>query len=150
MFYRLYYSDLVAEYGSMYKPSGDGQVGVLGLDAEFYESSLLYATIPTTYFGLDSKQYHQLLVQPNVPTQLEYMAIENLMFENVRYDLYVKDTCVILSGVRGEADGKTVKITLRDDGGKLYVNNQETNGFSRADGYITIELPLEQCVVEIK
>lgn len=149
-FYRTYYSGLISEYGSMYKLSGAGTVGALGLDVEFYESSLLYATIPTNYFGLDSKKYHQLTVQPNVPSQLQYMAIENLMFENVRYDLYVTDTRAVMSGVRGDATGKTVKFVFRDSGKKVFVNNQETNDFVKADGYIIVELPLGQCVVELQ
>lgn len=149
-FYRAYYAELQAEYGSIYKPSGGGTVGAIGLDEEFYESSLLYATIPTTYFGLDSTKYHQLSVTPNVPTALDYMAMENLMFENVRYDLYVTDTGAVVSGIRGDATGKTVKFTFKDNGGKVYVNGSETSDFVRAGGYITVELPLGQCFVEIK
>ena len=72
------------------------------------------------------------------------------MFENVRYDLYASDTRVIISGIRGEAEGKTVKITLSDNGGTLYVNNTEAKNVSREGNYVTVELPLGKCVVEMK
>lgn len=148
-FYRYYYADMVAEYGDVYSMAGGGTIGPVGLDYEFYEAALLYATIPYTYFGLDAK-FNCLEISPDLPSGLKYMAMENLMFNNVRYDLFVTNSSAVISGVRGQTDSK-VRLTFNiKEGQKVYVNYQETTNYTANNGTITLELPLGQCVVEIK
>ena len=128
--------------------AGGGTIGPVGVDEEFYEAALLYATVPYTYFGLDAA-FDTLKIAPNLPKEVKYLAMENLMFNDVRYDLYVTNSYAVISGVRGNTDGK-VQLTFKAEAGKkAYVNYQETECVAK-DGYITVELPLAQCVVEIK
>lgn len=147
-FYRQYYADMMAEGGNVYKMTGGGNIGPIGLDEEFYESALLYATVPYIYLGLDGA-FDTLNIAPELPNGLEYLAMENLMFNDVRYDLYITNSYAVISGVRGTTDSK-VRLTFKaETGKKAWVNYQETEYVAK-DGYITLELPLAQCVVEIK
>ena len=148
-FYRMYYADMSALHGNVYRMTGGGQIGPVGIDYEFYEAALLYATVPYTYFGLDAS-LGVLKIAPDLPKALSYMAMENLMFENVRYDLYITPSRVVISGVRGQTDGK-VQITFKANADKkVYVNYAEVKDFTAKDGYITVEVPMAQCVVDIK
>ena len=150
-FYNIYYSNLQAEEGRKWRLAGNGRVGAVGLDAEFYESALLYATIPSLYFGLDSLKYNELTVIPDLPSSLEYMAMQNLRFYGAEYDLYVSDNKVVISGVDGGDGTQKVNVTLKaQDGKKVYVNGKERTDFVTKDGKITIQVNLEHCVVEIK
>lgn len=151
-FYNMYYSNLLAEGGgAKWRLSGNGQVGAVGLDAEFYESALLYATIPSLYFGLDSVKYNELTVVPDLPSSLEYMAMQNLRFYGAEYDLYVSENKVVISGVDGGDGTQKVNVTLKaQEGKKVYVNGKERTDFVTNDGKITIQVNLGHCVVEIK
>lgn len=151
-FYSNYYDLLFADTDDKrYSLSGGGKVAAIGLDAEFYESAMLYATIPDMYFGLDSTKWKQLTVAPDVPSQLKYMAMSNLMFHDIKYNLYVENDRVVLSGVRGEVDGQTLKVELKGTkNSTVYVNNKKYTGFTYDGGKITLEIPFGQCVVEVK
>ena len=150
-FYRQYYSELLVEYGNAYKMTGGGQIGPIGLDEEFYEAALLYAAVPHTYFGLDGLGGGVLQIAPDLPSALEWFAMENLMFHNVRYDLYVTDSSAVISGVRGNTDGLTVRLKFKaDTDKKVFVNYKETAEFTRENGYVVVEVPLGQTFVEIQ
>lgn len=147
-FYRVYYGDMQAEDGNVYKMQGGGTAGPIGLDYEFYESALLYASIPYTFFGLDA-DYDTLKIAPSLPDAISYFAMENLMFGNVRYDLCITDSAAVISGVRGASDKKVCLTFKAKAGQKAYVNYRETE-YAEKDGFVTVEVPLAQCVVEIK
>lgn len=148
-FYRQYYAEMLALYGNAYRMTGGGGTGPVGLDEEFYEAALLYAAVPYIYFGLDSTEFGTLLVQPDLPEALSYLAMENLMYHNVRYDLYISDGLTVISGVRGSAD-VTVRLTLdAPAGGEVYVNGQKANA-QQQGGKLVVEVPLENCTVEVR
>ena len=150
-FYRQYYSEMLVEYGNVYKMTGGGQIGPIGLDEEFYEAALLYAAVPHTYFGLDGVEAGVLQIAPDLPDALEWFAMENLMFHDVRYDLHVTNSSAVISGVRGKTDGLTVRLKFKASGNeKVYINYAETTDYTKENGYIVVEVPLEQCFVEIK
>ncbi len=147
-FYRAYYADKMVEGGNVYKMQGGGTAGPIGLDAEFYESALLYATVPYAYLGLDAS-FGGLHIAPDLPADLDWLAMENLMFRNVRYDVYVSHDRTVISGVRGKTDA-SVQIRMRaKEGQKAYVNYKPVDA-AVTDGYITVTVPLAQCTVDIR
>ena len=150
-FYNVYYGEMMAEGGRKWKLSGNGSVGAVGLDYEFYESALLYATVPSLYFGLDSVKYNQLTVAPDLPADLSYMAMTNLRFSGAKYDLYVRDNKVVISGVRGGDGTAKANVTLKDkSNAKVYVNGKETTDFKRENGKINVVVDFGNCVIEVK
>ncbi len=153
-FYREYYTNLYIDSGDeQYKMAGGGSADSIGLDYEFYEAAIMFAVVPTAYFGLESTKYGQLSVTPNLPSSLEYMAMENLMFNNVRYDLFITNSSAVISGLRGgDSTDKTVKFSFRYEGSAptVTVNNKTTTNFTFANGVVTVEVPLAQMNVEVK
>lgn len=148
-FYRAYYIRKQIEGdGEYFTMAGGGTLGAIGLDFEFYESSMLYATIPTMYFGLDSTAYKELTIEPNIPSSLSYMLMENLRFYDIVYDLYVSNNKVIISGFKGDT-GLKAKITLKTDGKSVFVNNQKVDG-TELNGKTTVTIDFTHSVIEVK
>ena len=94
---------------------------MLGLDYEFIEATLLYTTIPETFFGLGSTEYNTLNITPALPSSLTYWKMENLAFANLTYDLTVGDDWVQINSVQGDATGKKVCVTLNAPEGSFEV-----------------------------
>lgn len=139
------------ENAPKYSMAGGGVVGSVGLGYEFYEASLVYASVPRMYFGLDSTSYRELTVCPNLPKELEYLTVANLMFYGVTYDLKVSDHTVHLFNVRGSGAEETVRVTFKAEEGKeVYLNNVKVDDAVTENGYITVIVPFEACVVEMK
>ena len=114
-FYRAYYN----KKGIILQ--GGASSGVLGLDYEFIEATLLYTTIPETFFGLGSTEYNTLNITPALPSSLTYWKMENLAFANLTYDLTVGDDWVQINSVQGDATGKKVCVTLNAPEGSFEV-----------------------------
>ena len=68
---------------------GGGTAGGLGIDCEFYESSLVPSIVVYGLLGLDARPDGVLAVRPRVPADVSRMAIRNLLYRNVRLDLAV-------------------------------------------------------------
>ena len=151
-FYRQYYAEMLALYGNAYRMTGGGGTGPVGLDEEFYEAALLYAAVPYTYFGLESTTYGTLLLRPDLPSALDYLAIENMMYHNVRYDLYVgADGIVVLSDVTAEDPSVKVRLELAAQAGsEVYVNGQKAEAVQTADGRLAVEIPLQNSTIEVR
>ena len=136
---------------SKYSMAGGGVVGSVGLGYEFYEASLVYASVPRLYFGLDSTSYRELTVSPNLPSDLDYLTISNLMFYDVVYDMKVSDDKVQIFNVRGNGEEQTVKVMFKEEKGKtVYLNNKKVTDAVSENGYVTVKVPFEACTVEMK
>jgi hypothetical protein len=83
--YREYYKD--AKRGTTLQ--GGGTCGGLGIDYEFYESSLLPAIIPYGFVGLEARPDGILFIRPRLPKACPEMAISNVQYHNVRFDIRV-------------------------------------------------------------
>lgn len=153
-FYIQYYATMQLEdpgNARKYSMAGGGVVGSVGLGYEFYEASLVYASVPRMYFGLDSTAYRELTVSPNLPDDLDYLTISNLMFYDVTYDMKVSDNKVQIFNVRGNGEEQTVKIMLKEEKGKeVYLNNKKIADTISENGYVTVTIPFEACTVEMK
>jgi hypothetical protein len=83
--YRAYYAK-EKKRGSL---QGGGTAGGLGIDCEFYESSMLAAIIPLGFMGLDP-QGDCMAINPRLPSACPGMTIENLLYHGCRMTLTVK------------------------------------------------------------
>ena len=153
-FYIQYYANMQLEdpaNARKYSMTGGGTVGSVGLGYEFYEASLVYASVPRLYFGLDSTAYRELTVAPNLPKDLDYLTISNLMFYDVTYDMKATDNRVQIFNVRGNGEKQTVKVRFKASNGKnVYLNNKKVDDAILENGYVTVIIPFEACTVEIK
>jgi hypothetical protein len=103
------------------------------------------------YLGLDSTAYRELTVSPNLPDDLDYLTISNLMFYDVTYDMKVSDNKVQIFNVRGNGEEQTVKIMLKEEKGKeVYLNNKKIADTISENGYVTVTIPFQACTVEMK
>ena len=129
-----------------------GPNGVMGIDGEFLESFLLVSAIPYGFFGIDTENGNKLKIQPNLPTSLEYWAMENLAYNNVKYDLTIFEKGARIDSVRGNATGIQVQIALDapKKGENVYVNGRTYTNYTTENGKVIVTVPLASVTVEIK
>lgn len=156
-FYSAYYTEkqlnsLSVSEAKRYTMQGGGPNGAVGLTDEFEEASLLYATVPYSYFGLTAKTYKVLNISPDLPTGLKYLAAENLRYSEINYDLYVTDNTVIISGLSSAPNGEKVEIAFKKPVGnfKVRVNGRETDDWTADGGYVKVTVPFGKVKVTIE
>lgn len=66
---------------------GGGTAGGLGIDHEFYESSLVPSIVVYGFLGLEAKPTGALRISPRLPGACSEMSLKNLMYRNVRMDI---------------------------------------------------------------
>ncbi|MFH1737498.1 MAG: glycosyl hydrolase family 65 protein [bacterium] len=82
--YREYYAD--GKQGTALQ--GGGTAGGLGIDAEFFESSLIPSIVTYGFLGLDP-QPDRLAIHPNLPESCPEMSVVNLLYRNTTLDVRV-------------------------------------------------------------
>lgn len=90
--YRAYYSN--PKLGATLQ--GGGTAGGLGIDAEFFESSLIPSFITMGFLGInpDAASLH---INPKLPSQCPDMGISNVLYRNVRLDIRATDDKIIVA-----------------------------------------------------
>ena len=148
-FYRSYY---MSEIGLSLQ--GMGTAGSLGLDAEFIESAIVYSVVPFGFFGLESVEKGTLSVSPQLPGELSFWRMENLMFGGVRYDLEVGKDYVILESVRGNTDGLkcTLNIPTKSETPKVYQNGKllPASGYKVENGNVVITVEFRGQKIQVQ
>jgi len=132
---------------------GGSSSGLLGVDSEFIESLLLIAAVPLGFFGLDSVNGKELTISPKMPSNLSYWKMENLSFNNVKYDLTIQKNGLRIDSTRGNAEGLTldINIPLLESGvHEVYVNGKLTNDYQIVNNAVKLNLNFKNCTVEIR
>ncbi len=147
-FYRAYYLN---EGITM---QGGGIEGTVGIDTEFLESAILYAIVPMAFFKLESKSAKELSVSPSLPDELEFWRMENLMFNDVKYDLEIRENGVILESVRGNTEGMKlcVKLETESKEPKVYVNGVELakDNYTVSAGSVEVTVDFAAQYIEVR
>lgn len=89
--YRAYYAD--GKQGTTLQ--GGGTAGGLGIDFEFFESSLLPAIVPYGFLGLDPRP-DALHLAPNLPADCPEMSVRNLRYHGVPLDITATGDALIV------------------------------------------------------
>ncbi len=76
---------------------GGGTCGGLGIDYEFYESSLLPAIVPYGFLGLQAQPDNCLTINPRLPRACPEMAVTNLLYHDVHLDIRVTNSTIELN-----------------------------------------------------
>ena len=135
-----------------YTLQGGGFDGALGLDNEFYESAMIYAILPQAYLGLDGG-YSQLSLAPDLPEALDYIAMTNLRFGGHKYDCLATDDQLILSGITGDTEGLTLRVTFKvpEDGSfTVTVNGTATDAYTVQGGTIVLTIPFGNVNIAVR
>ena len=90
---------------------GGGTSGGLGIDYEFYESSLLPAIIPYGFLGLRAGSDNYLAINPRLPRACPEMAISDFLYHDVRFDIRASNDTIELN-CRGMPT-KPIRIALQ-------------------------------------
>jgi hypothetical protein len=138
MFYNAYYDPL----GILVEAPDPGQVG---LNFCFPEDAVLYASVPTVFFGLDATEFNTLDCSPNLPKALNYFKIENLMYKNVKYDLSVGNKFTQLNSVRGDTTNLSFRANLKKPTGKfsVYYNGNKITNYTVSNDKVVVTVPLK-------
>ncbi len=148
-FYRGYYNNEVG-----IPLQGMGIAGSLGLDSEFLENSIVYSVVPFGFFNLESTSVKTLSVTPQLPKDLSFWRMENLMYNNVRYDLEIGKDYVILESVRGITDGMkcTMNIPTSNASPKVYCNGKllSADEYTVANGMVTITVDFRAQKIQVQ
>ena len=125
--------------------------GIIGLDGEFPESLLTVAAIPYGFFGVDSISASCLRISPSLPKDLQHWKIENMEFNNVKYDVSIFHGVTRIDGVDGDTSGLTVQIAMDyTTGQSVYVNGVKTEDFTTVGGKAVVTVDFENVVVEVR
>ncbi len=144
-FYRVYYGELDIAM------QGGGPAGGIGLDTEFLEAALLYATVPYGFFGLQSAERDTLEISPELPSSLSYWKMENLAFHQVVYDLTIGKDFAQIDYVRGATDGLSVNVNLQkpDKKFKVLVDGKTTDRYTVSGNVVKVNVPFRACKIQI-
>lgn len=88
--YREYYQG--GQKGSM---QGCGTPGGLGIDCEFFESSLLPSILVYGFMGINPNGW-ELRINPNLPKTCPQMGVRNLLYHNCKMDILVSEKTVMV------------------------------------------------------
>jgi hypothetical protein len=102
---------------------GGGTAGGIGIDHEFYESSLLPSIVVYGFLGLDAGRIDGLSIKPRLPESCPRMGMSRVLYHNVPLDIRVEKETIELSVE--EQPVEPVRILL--DGKWREKNSQETN-----------------------
>jgi len=74
---------------------GGGTAGGVGIDAEFFESSLVPSIVVYGFLGIEPKGVN-LRIAPNLPASCPRMGVSNILYHNVRLDVKAsKDELIV-------------------------------------------------------
>jgi len=85
--YRKYYEG--GKHGTTLQ--GGGSAGGLGIDFEFYESSLVPSIVVYGFLGLEADPAGILRIRPRLPESCSKMGLHNLLYRNIRMDVAVSN-----------------------------------------------------------
>ncbi len=147
-FYRSYYADKEITL------QGAGEEGALGLDTEFIENAIVYNIVPEAFFGLGSEDGKTLRIAPQLPTDLSFWRMENLVFRNVKYDVEAGDEYLTIRNVTGPNSGVYVNVSLQTDkkNPSVYINGKKLskNAYTVEDGVVTLKVEMRTQRIEIR
>ena len=144
-FYRDYYDQLGIQL------QGNGTSGGLGLDAEFTESALVYVAIPNGFFGYNVTDNKTIQFTPDLPSNLTYWKIENMMYNGIKYDVTIGKNSFIINAIRGNSvDGFSINVRFKKPANTYSVKVNGVNAKSQViDGYVVVNIPFKNAVVTI-
>ena len=130
---------------------GNGQIGI---DTVFMESTIMATAMPDAFYGMKAKDYYTLDFNPALPTKLNYMKMENVVFRGAKLDVTIGHDFFRLDSVRGGEEGLKVLAKVKAPTGtyKVYMNDTElsSSAYRVENGYVVVETDLKDVVITVK
>lgn len=117
--YRKYYED--KSKGTL---QGGGTAGGLGIDHEFFETSMIPAMIPLGFMGIQPLS-EGIKIEPNLPSHVKSIEIKNLSYQEANLHIKVSNRSITLELPREVS--KPIRVLL---------GNQWKNSSSNGDGML--------------
>jgi hypothetical protein len=76
---------------------GGGTAGGLGIDYEFFESSLVPSIVVYGFLGIDARPDDRLVIAPRLPKACPRMSLSNLFYKQSRMDIRAADDGVTVT-----------------------------------------------------
>ncbi len=117
----------------------------------------MFRAVPDCFFGLSTAADGALCFAPDMPAELGWMRMENLIYDGYYYDVTAGKYFAELSGVREYKKGSgsqrarvTVTFARPSFAFAVLVNGKKTNAYTEnPDGTLTVTLGLENAKAEI-
>lgn len=151
-FYRNYYNGET-------KLQGGGTGGVIGMDYEFLEASIVPRAIPDAFFGMETANNNTLKIAPNIPSNLDYIRIENMTYSGYYVDVTAGQFFACVSGITRYNSASLMNASVRFEfdepkwGYEVYIDDElleEEEDYVVEDGKIIVITSLKNCRAEIK
>lgn len=123
--YRPYYE---THEGSL---QGGGTPGGIGIDFEFYESSMLPAIIPYGFLGMQPRAT-DLLIAPRLPSQAPELGVRNLLYRGTPMDVVANAGTIVLT--LHERPATPLQVTFTADRRRLETGEEARSFRLRAAG----------------
>ncbi len=153
-FYRAYYNKTDIPVQGNY--NGKDINGLIGVDCEFLEAALLFRAVPDAFFGMSTQADGTLCFAPAMPSSLDWLRIENLVYAGNYYDVSASKYFLQISGVAeyGAVAAQEAQLCVSfpepNFNYGVYVNGKKTSAYSKKDGVIKAIVPFGNVKVEIK
>ena len=127
--YRNYYKD--GKRGTTLQ--GGGTAGGLGIDFEFFESSLMPSIVTYGFLGIDPGP-NALKISPKLPKACHEMSVANLLYHNTVMDIEVTDKEITITLKSKPLNSVTIQFTKNYEGTEIDRTDTEFN-LSKASVY---------------
>ena len=151
-FYNDYYMYLETGSGIYQLQQSGAQNGAMGLDTEFLESIMLHSAIPFGFFGMDATEYNTVAFTNNLPSQLGWWQIDNMLYGGITYSVRMEKNTLSIKNVEGtvpEGYALTLRFAEPAGGYSVTVNGNKTEDFKVEDGYVCVTVPFGNVEVRV-
>ena len=130
-----------------------GTNGAIGLDAEFLENIVLTTAVPYGLFGMDGTQYNTLRFTNNLPSQLSYLQMENMLYGGTfKYTVRMEKGMLQISDAQGKVpEGAMLALCFKEPktGYSVKVDGKATDNYTVVNGIITVTVPMGNVSVHV-
>lgn len=152
-FYNDYYMYLDDGTGVWILQQSTGSNGAIGLDTEFLESIMLINVIPNAFFGMSATEYNVLSLTNELPSALNWLKIDNLLYGGVRYSARLDRNTITIDKIKNDVPkGYKISFNFRKPSAnfKVTVDGVEITDYTEKDGMITVTTDFKETKVQIK
>ena len=151
-FYNDYYMYLETGSGIYQLQQSGAQNGAMGLDTEFLESIMLHSAVPFGFFGMDATEYNTIAFTNNLPSQLSWWQIDNMLYDGVRYTVRMEKNAFIIRNTEGdvpEGSQLTLRFAEPEGGYSVTVNGNKSSSYTVQNGYVCVTIPFADTEVRV-
>lgn len=153
-FYKMYYNNAPEAVEKHWHTQGGASGGGnVGLDTDFLESTMIFASVPYKFFGMDGSVYKTILFENNLPSPLKFWRIDNMMYSSIKYSLEMGRNYFRIENARGKYDGEQIVFKFPKPSGSYKIKLDGkivTDGVSTEGDWVIYKGAFANMVVSIE